>query len=95
MKNINDFFAANVVSKTQDNFATFVSGQGAIENINQDMQTIHSNNENICRECFASPILKRANLQIRSDKVVTQAFFRTCKNCGHKMELEVESRSVP
>jgi hypothetical protein len=56
MKNINDFFAANVVSKTQDNFATFVSGQGAIENINQDMQTIHSNNENICRECFASPL---------------------------------------
>jgi hypothetical protein len=56
MKNINEFFAANVACKTQENYATFVSGQGAIENINQDTQTIHSNNENICRECFAYPL---------------------------------------
>ena len=61
MKSINEFFAANLEGKTNDNFATFMSGQGEVEK-NNEMQTINSSNENYCRQCFTSPLQRRANL---------------------------------
>lgn len=64
MKNINEFFAAHAESKTQDNFASFVSGQGTVEQQN-DMQTINSQ---YCNECFStSPLQRRANHHIRNE----------------------------